>query len=204
MRYLVARLSVSCGLFILLATTSVVEASPTSYGHGTYGSCTYTQCGITVSSNSTVNVNVIPSSSGQCTVQSDTVSVLTSNSSGFTLTMSTSTANTALVSGANSISASTATSATPVILSNNTWGYRVDGLGGFGAGPTTAQSNANSPLSSAFAGVPSSSVTAATLAATAIAANPAVATTIWYGVCADTTIPSGTYTTQVVYTAVSN
>jgi hypothetical protein len=31
-----------------------------------------------------------------------------------------------------------------------------------------------------------------------------VPTTVWYGVCADSSVPAGSYTTTITYTAVTN
>jgi hypothetical protein len=79
----------------------------------------------------------------------------------------------------------------------------VDSVGGFGAGPTSAQSNI-APSAALFAGVPASNAAANTIASTNAKANPAVTTNVWYGVCADTGITNGTYSSQVLYTAVAN
>jgi len=189
------------GAVLLLLPGMSVQAI--QYGSGTYGACGFGSCSLTIGSSGTVALDVTPTASGSCTIQKDSVSVLTSNSSGFTLTLADSSTNTALLNGAASISATTATQASPSALAANHWGYRVDGIGGFGAGPTSAQSNAT-PSSATFAGVPASNGTASTLASTSSAANPAVITSVWYGVCANTSVTSGTYTSQVTYTAVTN
>jgi hypothetical protein len=184
---------------------SFAAAYPTgTYGSGTYGSCQYgNQCSITLTSNGSISIDVTPTSSGRCTIQSDTASVLTDDSNGYTLTLADNGTNTSLLDGSNTIPAASATFSSPAALSVNTWGYRVDGLGSFGAGPTTAQSNVS--LSSAlFAGIKASNQTADTIAATSAAADPAVTTTVWYAACADISLSSGAYTTQVTYTAVAN
>lgn len=175
-----------------------------TYGSGTYGSCEYgSTCSITLTSGGTVHLDVTPATGGRCTIQSDTASVLTDDSNGYTLTLADNTTNTALDDGSATIPATTATIGSPAALSANKWGYRVDGLGSFGAGPTTAQSNISIP-STVFAGVKASNLTADTIASTSTAADPAQVTTIWYGACADTSLSSGVYTTQVTYTAVAN
>lgn len=185
----------------ILADTTVTS---TTYGSGTFGACNYQTCPITLSSNGAVNLDVSsPSLSGSCTVQSDVVSVQTANSAGYTLQVANSSTNTAMVNGASTIPAVAGTLASPASMSANAWGYRVDGLGSFGSGPTTAQSNISAPISS-FAGVPASNATAATLATTSVAADPAQTTTVWYGLCANTSIPNGTYSTTVTYTATTN
>ncbi|HSX15960.1 MAG TPA: hypothetical protein VLF40_04170 [Candidatus Saccharimonadales bacterium] len=180
-----------------------ISVQAIQYGSGTYGACGFGSCSLTIGSSGTVALNVTPTANGSCTIQKDSVSVFTSNSSGFTLTLADTSTNTALLNGAASISATTGTQASPSALAVNRWGYRVDGVGGFGTGPTSAQSNV-SLGSTTFAGVPASNATASTLASTSSAANPAVITSVWYGVCANTSVTSGTYTSQVTYTAVTN
>lgn len=175
----------------------------TNYGSGGYNNCDYGACTITLTSGGATHVNVIPTSGGACTVQNDIVSVLTDNSTGYSLTMTTSTTNNSMVGGSASIGTSSATAAAPTTLAMNTWGYRVDGLSGFGTGPTTSQNNGSVP-SVSFAGVPASNQTATAIASSGSLANPAVSTTVWYGVCANATLPSGAYSTTITYTAVTN
>ena len=174
-----------------------------NYDKGTYGACQYNTCSITISSSGTVSLDVTPTPSGACTTQSDDVSVFTDNSSGFTLSLGNSGTNTSLTNGSSNITSSTASQSSPAALTANTWGYRVDGVGGFGAGPTTAQTNI-SLNSTKFAGVPASNDLPDTLANTSVAADPAVDTTAWYSVCVNTSTVSGLYTSQVTYTAITN
>jgi len=149
----------------------------------------------------TVNVNVTPSGVGLQTIASDTVTVSTNDTAGYTLLIADSDATNTLVSGANSIAANTGNQTTPVAETANTWGYRVDGVGGFGAGPTSSASNA-AISAIKFAPVPvfGSPNTLKTTASTA--SNDT--TTVWYGVAVSTTKPSGTYTDTVTYTATAN
>ncbi len=199
---------VGCLSVFIIVTVPAVTALASNFGSGTYGSCQYNSCSISISSNTTVNLNVVPTGSGSCTVQSDDVAVLTDNSNGYSLTLSDNFTNTALTNGGNSIAASSGSFASPATLSADKWGYRVDGASGsgFGSGPTSAQSNVGlSSLSGIlFAGPPASNLTADTLATTSAAADPAVHTTVWYGLCADTSQPSGTYSSQILYSAVTN
>jgi hypothetical protein len=187
--------------FLEIAVGATLSALP--YGSGTYGTCTYDTCAISVLSSGTVNLAVTPTSSGVNTTAKDDVTVSTDASTGYTLTFLDSDTDTTLVNGGNSIAASSGTQAGPITLALNTWGYRVDGLASFGAGPTSAQNNDSSTLYT-FAGVPASNQTAHTLKTTSAAANPAETTNVWYGVRLDTTKPSGTYSDQVTYTAVTN
>lgn len=194
--------------FLLLAMGgwSVALADTTdngTYGSGSYGGCSYGSCTITLSGGSTANVSVLPSSSGKCTVQSDTVSVLTDSPAGYSLTMTTSTTNNALAGPSASIDPTAGSAALPITLAMNTWGYRVDGFGSFGAGPTNSQSSGSVP-SQTFAAVPASNQSPAQIAYTTSPANPAVNTTVWYGVCANADLPAGNYAATVTYTAVAN
>jgi hypothetical protein len=149
----------------------------------------------------TVNVNVTPSGSGAQTIASDTVTVSTSDTAGYTLQLADTGAQSGLVSGGNTIVASSGTPASPVSMTTNTWGFRVDSLGGFGAGPTTAQSS-TAIGAIKFAAVPATGSPATIKTTASTASNDT--TTVWYAVAADTSQPAGTYTDSVTYTAVSN
>lgn len=192
-------------LLLFMPGDSLVAAYTSgAYGSGTYGSCQYSAaCSITISSSGSLALNVTPTLSGACTIQSDTVSVLTDDANGYTLTLNDSSTNTSLVYGGASINATSGSFASPAVLAANAWGYRVDSLGSFGAGPTTSQTNV-APTSGTFAALESSTATPDTLANTSAVADPAQNTTVWYGVCANTTVASGAYTSQVIYTAVAN
>ena len=192
-------------LLLAISLPSLVAAySSGDYGSSTYGSCQFGQtCSVTISSLGSLSLNVTPTLSGSCTIASDTVSVLTDDSNGYTLTLNDSTTNTALVNGSSSINATTGTFASPAALVANSWGYRVDSLGSFGSGPTTAQSNA--PINgTTFATIEASNASPDTLADTSIVADPAVVTTVWYGVCANSSANSGAYSSQIIYTALAN
>jgi hypothetical protein len=156
---------------------------------------------ISVTSSGTVTANVTPTSSGAQTIAEDTVAVSTNNTTGYTLQVSDSDTTTTLVSGSNSIPAASGTVGSPVAQTVNTWGFRVDGLGGFGAGPTSAQSSA-AIGSIKFAGMPASTspVTIKTTSTTAASDQ----TSVWYGVAANTSQPAGSYSGQVTYTATAN
>lgn len=200
------RLLRSLAIAILIFVPSIALADTTdntTYGSGNYGDCNYGSCSITLSSGGAVNLDITPTQSGKCSIASDVVSVLTDSTSGYTVQLASSTTDTNLVNGASNIATSSGTAASPAILNPNAWGWRIDGFSGFGSGPTSAQSNITAPISS-FAGVPASNVTPATIKTSSSAANPAVDTTVWYGLCADTSVLNGTYTTQVTYTATTN
>lgn len=192
------------GLSLLLATFLLdANSKALPYGSGTYGTCQYGTCSLSLSTSGTVSISATPTVSGVYSTQSDSVQVGTHASTGYTLTMKDSDTNTDLVSGGDTVSRSAGTQASPIGLALNTWGYRVDSLSGFGAGPTSAQTNSASS-SYTFAGVPASNESTHTLKVTSVAAEPAETTTVWYGVRLNDAKPSGTYTDLVTYTAVTN
>jgi hypothetical protein len=200
-----SRLKLGIAILLLFMPTMALAdtTDSTTYGSGSYGDCNYESCSITLASGGAVNLDVTPTQSGTCSIASDDVSVLTDSTAGYVVQLASSTTNTDLVNGTSTIATSSGTAASPAILTPNAWGWRVDGLGGFGSGPTSAQSNIAAPVSG-FAGVPASNAAAATINTSTSSANPAVITTVWFGLCADTSALNGTYTTQVTYTATTN
>jgi len=152
--------------------------------------------------NGTVNVNVTPTGSGAQTIASDTVTVSTNDSSGYTLQLAESSATTTLTSGSNTIAAISGTPGTPAYETSGTWGWRVDGLASFGSGPTSAVNSAAISGTLKFAAVPASG-SPYTLVTTATTASNAT-TTVWYGVAANTSQATGTYTNTVTYTCTAN
>jgi hypothetical protein len=154
-----------------------------------------------LSSNGTVTINTTPTGAGVQTIASDTVTVSSNDSAGYTLKLAETAAATALTSGANTIPATAGTYATPVAMAVNTWGYRIDSLGSFGAGPTSGISN-QAIGSATFAAVPATASPQTIKTTAATATNDT--TTVWYGVATNTSQPSGTYTNSVTYTATAN
>ena len=152
---------------------------------------------ISMTTGTTVNINITPTPSGAASNGSDTVTVATNRSTGYNLKLAGATVT--LVSGANNIAAASGSFASPAALGNNSWGYRVDNAGTFGAGPTSTQTNQAS-LAGTWASVPTVAQTIKTTATTATAD----VTTVWYGVMADTSKPDGTYADIITYTATTN
>jgi len=190
----------------LLALVFVGVAAASPYGSDQYGTCQYGSCSISLSTSGTVSLPLTPvGGSTICTTQADSVGVLTDASDGFTLKLADNDTNTTLVGSSHggTFTASSGTPASPSVLTAGKWGYRVDGLGGMGSGPTSAGTN-TAPLSLTFAGVQPSSGTPDTIVTTSVAANPTVTTNVWYGVCAASTQLADTYTDVVTYTAVTN
>lgn len=178
-------------------------AQAINYGAGTYGTCTYGTCNISLTTSGSIAVNVTPAAGAtRCTVSSDSVTASTDSSTGYTVTL-TDTDTTNSLSGPTSIAATSGTPAAPIVLAANTWGFRVDNISGFGAGPTSIVANGGVPTAK-FAAVPLSNGTAATIRTTSTADSSTVSTPVWFGVCANTSLQSGSYTDSVTYTAVIN
>lgn len=156
---------------------------------------------ISITTSGTVNLNVTPTASGSATSAADTVTVATNDSDGYTLVLEMEGESTDLENGSDDIPAHAGTQGTPTTLANNTWGYRVASVGGFGAGNMTPQSNQEN-LAGTFAGVPENG--SPNTIKTTSAPTSGDATTVLYGVKADTSNPDGTYTNTVVYTATAN
>ena len=191
------------GLLLAAAAIATVAVPFTAYADTT-GTTISSAIGSTIgvfSSSGTVNINATPTASGVQTTASDTVTVSTNNSAGYTLKLGETAASSSLVSGGNSIAATSGSQTTPIALTANTWGYRVDNIGGFGAGPTSGASNAAIGAVK-YAAVP---VTASpnTLKTTSAVANSDT-TSVWYSVAVNNNTPSGTYTNGVTYTATTN
>lgn len=198
-------LTLAMAAFVFLAgwAFSTHPVAGINYGAGTFGTCTFGTCSITLTTSGLVAVDVTPAGgSTKCTVNSDLVTVTTGASTGYTVSL-TDTDTTNALTGPTSIAASAATPASPAVLTANTWGYRVDSIAGFGAGPTSAISSAAIPAQT-YAGIPISSGTPGLIRTTSVADTGTVNTPVWYGVCVDSSLQNGAYTDGVTYTAVIN
>lgn len=184
---------------LAVAVTPVMASAATQTANTTINATIGSTISITTSS--TVALAITPDANGQSSSASDTVTVNTNNAAGYFLTLADSDATTTLANGGNSLAAHAGTQAAPTTLANNTWGYRVDTVGGFGAGPASAQTNVDT-LSLTWAGVPATG-SPNTLKTTATTATNDT-TTVWYGAKADTSKPNGVYTGTVTYTATTN
>jgi len=197
--------SLLIGIIVAIALLVPVTAMAADgqYGEGTYGTCTYNTCGITLTSSGTVALDIIPGASTSCTTQKDSVVVTTDASTGYTLSMNNAATTSSLLNGGSAITTVSGTPASPVALTANTWGYRIDGASSFGTGPTVASSNVGTSAIT-FAAIPTSAQAAAPLAATSVAAGSGETTSVWYSACANTTLPAGAYSSTITYTAVVN
>jgi hypothetical protein len=197
---IIAGIALSAALLAITTSSSAIN-----YSAGTYGSCTYDTCSIGLTSTPTVAVNVTPSGGGAtCSVQSNSVTATTDSSTGYTVTVNNTDTNSILNGpNANTIASVGGTAASPVALTANTWGYRVDSVAGFGAGPTSVLSNGAIPVTT-FAAIPSSASAGGVIKTTSSATGSGVAESVWYGVCVNTSKPSGSYSDAVIYTALIN
>ena len=194
--------------FSWLATGSLVVlavvAAPLTVNAETTSTAISSSIGSTIgvlTSSGTVNLNATPDADGVQTIAADTVTVSTNNSAGYNLKLGLTAAQATLVSGGNSIAAASGTFAAPAALGANSWGYRVDGAGTFGAGPTNGLTSLTY-VATTFARVPATALpdTIKTTATTATNNTTAV----WYSVAVNTATPSGVYTGNVTYTATTN
>jgi hypothetical protein len=154
---------------------------------------------ISVASSGTVTLNITPTGSGASSSSSDTVTVSTNSTGSMTLTLEDTDATVALSGPAsNSIAASAGTQASPITLANNTWGYRVNTIGGFTGTYSSPETNV-ATLANDWAGVPASGAPNTIKTVSGPLTNNT--TTVWYGAKSDTSKAAGAYTDTVVYTA---
>ena len=86
-------------------------------------------------SNGTVNLNVTPgAANGNQTTSSDSITILSNDSSGYNVYLS----NNSATNGTLGDVIAASSNSSPLALAADTWGYREDGFGSFGAGPTSA------------------------------------------------------------------
>ena len=140
-----------------------------------------------------LDLNLTPSSSGTLATSDATVNVSTNNFTGYTLSMSTTTDNTALThtNGTNSINSTSSSVSRPATLSSNTWGWYPSSL-------ATNPGGSNYQ----FAAIPSLSSAYPLKSTDAMSTNDE--TTVSFGIMADTSIPAGSYSNTITFTAIAN
>ncbi len=144
---------------------------------------------------------ITPTSGGLQSAASDSISATTNDTAGLTVTLQENSASsTALLSGANTIPTTSGTTGTPVTLASNTWGWRVDSLAGFGAGPTSTISDA-SPSALTYAAIPANGAPFTILTTSS---NGTGSVPVWYSARVNNTQAIGTYTSTVTYTITTN
>ena len=140
-----------------------------------------------------LSLSILPTPDGTLSTGEVDVDISTNNSTGYTLSMSTTTGNTALThtNGTNSINSTSSPVSSPTALSSNTWGWYPSSL-------ATNPGGSNYQ----FAAIPSLS-SAYTLKSTdAMSTNDE--TTVSFGIMADTSIPAGSYSNTITFTAIAN
>jgi hypothetical protein len=191
----------------LIFTIPLITKADSNYGASTYGTCSYgvacatSTISITTNSNLSLTVNF---SSSNCAISSDSVVVTTNNSTGYKLFLYSQNASSYLT-GAQNINPTTGTMASPIALASNTWGYRVNynssrstdfaNVVNFGAGPSTTSST----FAKVLATNPGDNIIN-----TSTSYSSGDTTSVTYGVCANTSLPSGSYTDTIIYTAATN
>ncbi len=159
---------------------------------------------LSIQSTPTVSFNVNPTAStAKASSGLATVTVSTNNATGFNLKLAMNGTDQTLQNGAAAtIAAHSGSFAAPATLANNSWGYRVENVGTFGAGNMSAQTDQND-LAGTFAAVPSNLTGGDTIKNVSAAAQ-SNQTQVLFGVKADSTKPSGAYSGTVVFTATAN
>ena len=186
-------------LAALAVAVTPVAASAASQTSNTTINATVNEV-ISMTTSGTVALNLTPTAGGVVSSASDTVTVSTNRTTGYTLTLKNADTTTSLVSGSNTITAHNGTPAAPTALATGSWGFAVAGAP-FDASYSAETNNGSSATK--WAGVPSSSGTAATLKTTGATATNDT-TTVWYAVKANSSQPNGIYTDTVTYTATTN
>jgi len=189
------------GAISLVFSSVAILLSPVVASAATANTTVSVDVGSTLSLSSTgaVSFSITPTSGGVESSGSDTVTVSTNDTAGYTLKLADSDATTTLASGSDTFTASSNTYASPTTLATGEWGYAIPG-GDFSGSYTTETNQASSSLK--WAGVPGSS-SPQTIKTTATTATNDT-TTVWYAAAADSSQPTGTYTDTVTYTATAN
>lgn len=195
-------LSVAIGGLILAAATIPLVAAADTETSNTTLNLTVNPVLISYSSGPTVTLGAItPNGTGTQSTAADTVAANTNDTSGLTITLQENSAvTTAMVSGSNTISAGSGTEAAPATLTNGQWGWRMDGVAGFGSGPTSTLNNA-SPSALTFAAIPAN---ASPYTIVTTSTNGSSSSSVWYSARVNDTQPVGTYSTTVTYTFSTN
>ena len=173
---------------------------------------------ITITSADNLPMSVEAKPTGQLAYASDSINITTNSDSGYKLYVSTSgNDNNIYQNGSSSTSSSgyfqptTGTIANPVALAQNTWGFALNksqstSYSGAFANTTEYVNETLAPtVNSTWAGVPTfANSEQAKISELSIANAPGGTTfDIYYGVNASTTLPDGSYTTELTYTAIS-
>ena len=179
--------AVECVNGMISSTSDICDSDSTDVNVSIEGAWT-----VSISSDSNLNVNLTPTSSGVVNTATDNVNIYTNTPNGYQLYLNSTTGSTDIYNNTdteqerNHFTATTGTKASPVSLTSNSWGYSL------ASSPTTfSKVEASSSASDSL--ISSGSKTSGT------GDNLGVT----YGFKADTKLTPGTYTTSVTYTAVA-
>lgn len=189
---------------IVLTSAAIVALPVFSASAETSNTVITATIGSTISVQSTSNValNINPTATqAKASSGKATVTVSTNNATGYNLKIGMNGADRNLNKATDNITAHAGTLVAPTALANNTWGYRVENVGGFNAGNITPENNVND-LAGTFAGVPAQN--AEEEIKNHNAAVQSNTTDVLFGAKVDATKPSGAYTGTVVFTATAN
>ena len=189
---------------IVLTSAAIVALPVFSASAETSNTIITATIGSTISVQSTSNValNINPTATqAKASSGKATVTVSTNNATGYNLKIGMNGADRNLNKASDNITAHAGTLAAPTALANNTWGYRVENVGGFNAGNITPENNVND-LAGTFAGVPAQN--AEEEIKNHNAAVQSNTTDVLFGAKVDATKPSGAYTGTVVFAATAN
>lgn len=168
-------------IFLVVAVCSMVvsyQVNAQPFGVGKFGAnVPYGgQTSLAISTSGNVTIQITPTDAGTLGSASNTVTVTSTDVIGYSLYIN-SLSSTDMTNGPDVLPASG--NGTPAALSNNTWGYNLNGSSNFVgiSGTQTLIKNATGPFTAGDN------------------------TTITYGVKVDNNKPAGNYVTSVVYTA---
>ncbi|MGI6612238.1 MAG: hypothetical protein ACOX0Z_01520 [Candidatus Nanosyncoccaceae bacterium] len=190
-----ASLAVTASL--ALPITGVLAASNTTTIKGTVSSV------ITISTGSEIDISVTPVGlESRISSAKDTVIINSNHSTGYNLTIAMNGTNQNLTreGGTETIAPVNGTQTSPATLAKNRWGYRVDDVGEFGAGPSVVLSSAEDTTLT-FAAIPTTDSPDNIGSSNQPSVSGGDAYDVWYAMNVDTTKPTGTYTGTVIYTA---
>ncbi|MBR0402996.1 hypothetical protein IJI55_00380, partial [Candidatus Saccharibacteria bacterium] len=161
-------------------------------------------------------MSVEASPTGQLAIAKDTLNIITNSPNGYKLYVSTSgNDNNIYQNGSSSTSSSgyfqatSGNTSTPISLTQNTWGFALDKTSGTTESANFADvskySSANPSVDSTWAEVPkfTNSESAKISEISNYNSPDGTDLDIFFGVNASTTLPDGSYSTEITYTAVS-
>ena len=183
-----------CGLVSVFAFTFTFMLSSLAHADNVVVNAEI-QSVLAITAPSKLDLNIMPSSTGTLTSGEVEVNVTSNNATGYALSMSANTDNTALTNTETSDTINSTTNAfeSPNTLSANTWGWY----------PSSLSTNPGSSTGNyQFMAIPAVS-SAATVKTTATPSTNDIST-VSFGVSVDTSIPAGTYANTVVFSAVAN